>query len=190
MIDFGPACRQMADLVAGVDDARLDAATPCTEYAVRDLVRHVDQVAQGFAVLARGGTGGEYDTRLVGDWPARVAAHVRAVGAAWDEPAAWRGESAVGGGLALANELWGRIAFTEIVVHGWDLAAATGQPFALPAESLRACLDHVTDFVPRAPVPQLWGPPVAVPDGAPLIDRIVAVTGRRPAWRMPEGGAA
>jgi uncharacterized protein (TIGR03086 family) len=179
----------MAGLLAGVDDARLDAATPCSEYAVRDLVRHVDQVAQGFAVLARGGAAREYDTRLVGDWRPRVADHVRALGAAWDEPAAWTGDSAVGGGPMLSNELWGRIALTEIVVHGWDLAVATGQPFDLPEVTLRACLDHVTDFVPRAPVPQLWGPAVAVPDGAPLIDRIVAVTGRRPHPRT-EGGAA
>jgi hypothetical protein len=28
--------------------------------------------------------------------------------------------------------MWGKIALTELVVHGWDIAKATGQPFDLP----------------------------------------------------------
>ncbi len=68
-----------------------------------------------------------------------------------------------------------------MVVHGWDLARATGRPFGLDDEqALRACLEHVAEFVPNAPVPQLWGPPAVVADDAPLIDRIVAITGRTP----------
>ncbi|MEV5569564.1 hypothetical protein AB0L06_05915 [Spirillospora sp. NPDC052269] len=38
------------------------------------------------------------------------------------------------------------------------------------------------EFIPRAPLPALWRPPVDVPEDAPLIDRIVGVTGRNPAW--------
>lgn len=32
------------------------------------------------------------------------------------------------------------------------------------------------EFVPRAPVPELWGAPA----GAAVLDRVVAITGRRP----------
>lgn len=189
MIDVEPACRQMTALVAGVSDADLGAPTPCTEYSVSDLVRHVDGVAHGFAALAGGPPGADGPvTDLVGDWRERVAAHVVALAAAWRDPAAWQGSTAPADGPDLSNELWGRIAFTEMVVHGWDLAEATGQPFALPDATLRDCLAHVTAFVPQAPVPELWGPPVAVPAGSPLIDQVVAVTGRRP--RGTVGGAA
>ena len=86
-------------------------------------------------------------------------------------------------GSDLSNETWGRIALTELVVHGWDLAVATGQrideSFDLPEHTLRACLDHVAEFVPDAPFPELWGTPVVVAPDAPLLDRILAITGRR-----------
>ena len=108
-----------------------------------------------------------------------VTVHVRALGEAWDNPAAWQGSSDAGG-LGLPNELWGKIALTEMVVHGWDIARATRQPFDLPEDTLRACLDHVAVFVPNAPLPELWGTTVEVPEGAPLLDRIAAITGRTP----------
>jgi hypothetical protein len=38
----------------------------------------------------------------------------------------------------------------------------------------------VADFVPKAPFPDLWGPPVDVAPDAPMIERIVAITGRTP----------
>lgn len=53
MIDLRPACRSMTDVLAGVADDQLAASTPCTEYSVGDLIGHVDQVAVGFAALAR-----------------------------------------------------------------------------------------------------------------------------------------
>lgn len=105
--------------------------------------------------------------------------HARALGKAWDDPAAWH-DSGNMLGSDLSNEMWGKITLTELVVHGWDICKATGQPFDLPQITLRACLDHVTTFVPNAPVPGLWGPPVGVAPDATLIERIVAITGRHP----------
>ena len=80
----------------------------------------------------------------------------------------------------LSNSTWGKIALTELVVHGWDIATATGQGFDLPEQTLQACFEHVAVFVPNAPLPDLWGPPVEVPPDAALLDRILAITGRAP----------
>ena len=55
------------------------------------------------------------------------------------------------------SDLWGKITLTELVVHGWDIATATGQPFDLPERTLQACFQHVATFVPNAPVLGLWG---------------------------------
>ncbi len=184
MIDLKPACRRMIDVLAGVADDQLTSPTPCTEYTVGDLIDHVDGVSQGFAAVARKDSGESTDTDSAaanfGDgWRDSLAKHVRALGEAWDDPAAWQGTTRATD-LDLSNELWGKIALTEVVVHGWDIAQATDQPFDLPEETLRACLDHVAEFVPNAPVEDLWGPAVEIPTDAPLLDRVVAITGRAP----------
>ncbi|MEV0699001.1 TIGR03086 family metal-binding protein [Saccharopolyspora sp. NPDC050389] len=186
MIDLKPACRRMTDLLAAIADDQLVGPTPCAEYTVGDLIDHVDEAAHGFAALAGNDLGERADTgsqptaaNLGDDWRRRVAKHVRVLGEAWDDPAAWRGSSG-GAGVELPNEVWGKIALTEMVVHGWDLAKATGQPFGLPEETLRACHEHVAEFVPNAPIESLWGRAVETRADAPLLDRIVAITGRTP----------
>lgn len=188
MIDVKPACSRMIDLLANVADDQLTDPTPCAEYTVAGLVGHIHVVALGSTNLARkelveggGSATGDNptDTDLGADWRKRVGARVRTLGEAWDDPAAWQGTTRAEG-LEMTNELWGKIAFTEMVVHGWDLATATRQPFDLPVETLHACLDHVADFVPNSPVPGIWDTAVEVPADAPLIDQVVAITGRRP----------
>ena len=184
MIDMVPACESLIDVLAGVTDDRLDDATPCTDYTVGDLIDHLDQVVRGATALALGrpeeaGAAEPSRANLGPGWQAEMAADLRALGAAWQDPAAWQG-SHDPGGLELPNEVWAKIALTEVVVHGWDIAVATGRPLDVPEPTLRACFDHVAEFVPKAPLPELWGPAMDVPDDAPLIDRIVAITGRKP----------
>jgi uncharacterized protein (TIGR03086 family) len=178
MIDLNPACRQMAELIAGVVDGQRAKATPCREWSVADLVEHVDQAAQTFTCVARKIA---IEVAVAGsdDRSGAAARSVEELGKAWDDPVAWQGNGNAAG-LELSNERWGRIALTEVVVHCWDLARAIGQPFELPESTLRACLEHVHEFLPNAPIPQLWGPSVEVAGDAPLIDRIVAATGREP----------
>ncbi|MEV0842043.1 TIGR03086 family metal-binding protein [Actinocatenispora sera] len=189
MIDLKPAGEQVALLVGAVRDEQLGTATPCSEYDLGAVIGHVDEVSQGFARLARKRVDADdpaAPTRFDDGWRQRVAAHVRDLGAAWDEPGAWQGSTDVG--TELPNETWGRIALTELVVHGWDIARAAGLPWELPEATLRACLAHVEVFVPAAPVPQLWGPRQPVADDAPLIDRIVAITGRAPQYGQRAAG--
>jgi len=186
VIDLTPACEQMTKMLGGITDAQLSGPTPCDEYSVAGMIDHVDQVALGAAALARGekdgmnlpGTGPDADDPDAG-WRDRLSEHLRECGAAWQVPTAWEGEGNVAGS-DMSNERWGKIALTELVVHGWDLAVATGQSVALPEPTLQACFEHVDEFVASAPFPELWGPPVPVVDDAPLLDRIVGLTGRTP----------
>lgn len=175
MIDLKPACHRMIDVLGGVADDQLTSASPCTEYTVGDLIDHVDVVSRGATALAhhRSELPGTDGAHLDPGWRDSVTRHVRELGEAWDDPAAWRG-----GANGPDPDLWGKITLTELVVHGWDIATATGQPFDLPEHTLQACFEHVATFVPNAPVPGLWGPAVDVAADAGLLDRILAITGR------------
>ncbi|MFD4369514.1 hypothetical protein [Rhodococcus sp. NPDC058521] len=75
-----------------------------------------------------------------------VAQCVRELGAAWDNPIAWQGYS-TGGCVDLPNDVWGKIALTEIVVRSWDLARAVGSTVEFPDTVLVAVLDQVASFV-------------------------------------------
>ncbi|MDL5154416.1 TIGR03086 family metal-binding protein [Actinomycetospora termitidis] len=166
MIDLTSACRSTGALIATLDDADLTRPTPCAEYDVAGLLVHLDLVAGG----------GVEDTDRA-DPRVGVPVALERLAVAWRDPAAWRGSTTAG--VDLPNATWGRIALTEVVVHGWDLAQATGRTITFDDATLRATLEHVLDFVPRAPLPQLWGTPTALSDDAPLLDRVVAATGRR-----------
>ncbi|WP_433577574.1 TIGR03086 family metal-binding protein [Nocardia brasiliensis] len=187
MLDLKPAGATVIELLNATTDEQLDRPTPCSEYTVAQLIEHIREVAVGFAAMARKDSDRPDDPDSIPsvfDAARRreTAELVDALTLAWDAPEAWDGTTALSPDVVLPNEVWGRIVLTELVVHGWDLARATGRPLDLPTATLRACLDHVVDFVPKAPVPQLWGPAVDASDDAALIDRIVAVTGRDPRW--------
>ena len=75
------------------------------------------------------------------------------------------------------------VVLDELVVHAWDLAVATGQPYAPDPLDVAACQSFVDQFDPPEADGGLFGPPVPVaPDASPL-DRLLGRTGRDPAWR-------
>jgi uncharacterized protein (TIGR03086 family) len=186
MIDLKPACEQMIKVLDGVSDGQLTVSSPCALWSVGDVIDHVNQVALVFTALAFHDTDALLGVatnpdaaHLDSHWQESISRHLRTLGESWDDPAAWKGSGNVPGS-DLSNDRWGKITLTELVVHCWDIARATGQPFDLPESSLRACFEHVAEFVPNAPVPALWGPPVDIASDEALLDRIVAITGRRP----------
>jgi uncharacterized protein (TIGR03086 family) len=181
MIDLTPACEATAALVESLRDDELTLATPCDDLTVAGVVAHLDLAGRGFTGIARGTTdepAPPFGPERGPSWRADIRSVLARLADAWHDPGAWDGETDTG--VALPNATWGRAALTEVVVHGWDIARATGRPLDIPEPTLQATLDHVAVFVPAAPIPALWGEPATLPDSAPLIDRVAAATGRRP----------
>ena len=101
-----------------------------------------------------------------------------------DRPGRMGGHDAGRRGHA-AREIAGQVALDELVLHAWDLARGTGQPYQQDPATLEACLAAMTGMYPPDDLDARKGifePPVPVPDDAPLVDRVVAYSGRDPGW--------
>jgi uncharacterized protein (TIGR03086 family) len=188
MIDLTPACQRTANILSTVTDEQLSAPTPCENLRLRDLVAHIGGLARAFTAAARKDFGELTDTPPVegapldDDWRTAYPARLAELAAAWREPVAWDGMTRAGG-VDFPAEVGGMVALTEVVIHGWDVAAATGQDYDVDANTAAAVLPHVTAIAAEGPTEGLFGAAVPVADDAPVLDRIIALSGREPASR-------
>jgi uncharacterized protein (TIGR03086 family) len=190
-LDLAPAARRMAALVGGVSDGQLGGVTPCPAYTLGDLLDHVGGLAIAFTAAARkadlpGGSQGPSGdaSRLEEGWRDRVTRDLDALAAAWAGPGAWTG-TAEAGGVEMPAEVAALVALDELVLHGWDVARASGQPYEVDPASLEAVHGFVAQFSGPGQEESragLFGPVVPVPDDAPLLDRVVGMAGRDPSW--------
>jgi uncharacterized protein (TIGR03086 family) len=190
-VDLEPAAQRMADLVRGVPDELLDAPTPCPAYTLGDLLDHIGGAALAFTGAARKETGETTskgpsgDASRLGDgWRERIPRDLAALAQAWRDPEAWTGMTQAGG-LELPGGVAGLVALDELVIHSWDVARATGQEYEPDPDSLEAVRGFVAQFSEpgqEAAREGLFGPVVDVPDDAPMLDRVIGLTGRDPGW--------
>jgi uncharacterized protein (TIGR03086 family) len=190
-LDLAPAARRMATLVGGVSDGQLGGVTPCPAYTLGDLLDHVGGLAIAFTAAARkadlpGGSQGPSGdaSRLEQGWRDRVTRDLDALASAWADPRAWTG-TAVAGGVEMPAAVAALVALDELVVHGWDVARASGQHYDVDPASLEAVHGFVAQFSGPGQEESragLFGPVVPVPDDAPLLDRVLGMAGRDPNW--------
>ncbi|MEV0091265.1 TIGR03086 family metal-binding protein [Streptomyces sp. NPDC050738] len=185
--DFEPAVRPVATLLDAVRDDQLDDPTPCPDYAVRELLAHLLGLTAAFRAAAdkefgplTGTTPGTVRPVLDEDWRTVLPRNLDALVAAWRNPAAWEGDTQAGA-VDLPAGVAAAVAVDELVVHGWDLARATGQPY----EPDTACLKIAEGMLDSGSVRRgvTFGQIVAVPEGAPLLDRVIGLSGRDPGWK-------
>jgi uncharacterized protein (TIGR03086 family) len=171
-------------LISAVRNEQWAAPTPCPDWRVRDLVSHVVAGNTLFASALRGqppAPGG-----LVPADPGQPADVLAA--AYWDSAdnllEAFHQPGALERSVTVPfNTVPGiaalHLRITELLVHGWDLARATGQRPAFPddlaAQELAFTRSKLADIPPgRSP----FGPPQPVADDAAAIDRLAACLGR------------
>ncbi|CAN5377634.1 TIGR03086 family metal-binding protein [soil metagenome] len=189
MIDMSSACARTTDVLAAVDDAQLDGPTPCAALSLRELVAHLGGLGPAFAAAARKDFGeltgvppGGSGYRLAADWRRQYPANLAGLARAWRDPDAWHGMTRVGG-VDLPGEVCGMVGLTEVVIHGWDVAAAMGLAFDVDDDVAESLLSHMTTFTAGGPVEGLFGPAVDIADEASALDRALALSGRDPGWR-------
>lgn len=194
MHDFGPATTELGRVLRGVQDDQLDNETPCSEARVRDLIDHLDGFAQAFtASAAKTKKAGDRPpaadgSKIGADWSTRVPAKLDELAAAWRDPAAWEGMS-VAGPFEMPAPAVAGVAIDELLVHGWDIAVATGQDFQTDGALVSAALEFVQPLVDQNPqgTPGLFGPAVKLPGEAAPFDQLLGLTGRDPSWTPANG---
>jgi uncharacterized protein (TIGR03086 family) len=186
------AAAEAARVVGGVPGHPMDAPTPCDDWDLRTLVNHVivwtaysaERRAHGESVaeelMTRDFTA---DPGFAEDYAAQLS---RAV-AAWSDPAAWQRDLGVMGGSTPAADVAAML-IAEMVLHGWDIARATGQEYACEdavAVGVLATVEAQGELFRRyrgfaAIVPLAGGE-----ENATVLDRALSLSGRDPRWQAP-----
>jgi uncharacterized protein (TIGR03086 family) len=188
-LDLTPAARRMAAVVAGVRDDALTAPTPCSQYTVGDLLDHIGGLTVAFTRAAKkelGESGNPPPGRaeLLGDdWRTRIPADLDALAAAWRDSDAWQGMTRAGG-IDMPGEIAGVVAVDELLVHGWDLAKASGQDFDADDATADAALGFYAMFG-DGDRGDAFGAANPQPATASKLDQVIGLSGRDPGWSPP-----
>ncbi|MCW2743987.1 MAG: hypothetical protein JWM48_537 [Mycobacterium sp.] len=182
--DLARALDATGVLVARVRADQLDAPTPCAGWTVRDLLRHL---SGGDRLIARL-LGAEVPPHADDADPSTTYQRSAAVLlAAFARPgvAAEMVDAPVG---TVPVPVLLHIRITETLVHGWDLAWATGQPVQLPSDLAAAELAFTAAALPMIPTQRrTFADPRPVAENAPAIDRLAALLGRDVARPVQHG---
>ncbi len=178
------ATQVCAGVIAGVEPAQWSAPTPCSQWSVRDVVVHLILGKHLFA------------DALMPDAPPTVADTTRYLESPdADLPAAFD----IAGQLLLHafstpdamtrmitvpfGTIPGAVALNlriiEMLVHGWDLAVATGADAQFPEDLAEQEIVFSRQNLSRVPPGRRrFADPQTVPDDAPAIERLAALLGR------------
>jgi uncharacterized protein (TIGR03086 family) len=172
-------------LVAGVGAGQWADPTPCDEWTVADLVTHIVSGNYSFAAILRGTPLAEARAAAARVAPGDdLAGHYRDAAAeliaAYGQPGVLEQPFTIPVGTMPGLGTL-HIRLVEMLVHGWDLAEATGQAAVFPddlAEQELAFTRRQLAALPPGRSP--FRPEQQVPDDAPGIVRLAACLGRTP----------
>ena len=169
-------------IVAGIPPDHWHDATPCDGWEVRALVNHLVSGNLWAAELATGATiddvGGRLDGDLLGSDPAlSYAESAKSAAAAFRRPSALDAPCAVSYG-PVPGSVYAGHRFIDVLIHGWDLAAATGQDTTLDQGLMEACQKIVEPQLHAFREAGAFGREIDVPPGASAQTRFLARLGR------------
>lgn len=169
---FDKASSWTTSKIAGAKD-KLDAQTPCEGWNVRTLVNHLLATHEWFTGAAQGKQvspplGDPED--VLGDDPAKQYEEARQT-----TLAAFRAE----GVSDKIGPMLG-IAFADQLLHGWDVAKATGQDATMPADLAVTAFSMIDGQLTDENRGTAFGKPVTVPEDASAQDKLLAYSGRQP----------
>ncbi|NGO77293.1 TIGR03086 family protein [Streptomyces sp. YC504] len=179
------ALAEFADRVHRITDDQWTAATPCTEWNVRDLVNHLVAEQLWTVPLVRDGAqiaevGDAYDGDVLGDDPVGVWDRTsRAAHEAFAAPGALERTVHLSYGDTPAAAYCAQMT-TDLVVHTWDLSRAIGAEERLPQGLIDAAVREVAPYAADLDKSGVFGPAVEPPPGADAQTKLLCLLGRNP----------
>lgn len=176
---FDRAAAAATAIVAGITDDQLALPSPCTEWTVRELVNHLVTGNLMSVAIVEGRAHPDRNVDRLGSDPKAVFAESLAASrAALHQPGLLERTVTTPMGEAPGAVLV-QMRVAELLVHGWDLARATGRSTDIDAElagSVLAAWQARLADRPRTLTP--FADPQPVPDDATAADRLAAYLGR------------
>lgn len=163
-----------AERIAFVDVDHLDAPTPCEGWTLRDLLDHVLDTVGVFADAIDGPAA---TPPAAGTWSTSFAELAARIGRGWTDPEAMDRTYDLRFGL-MPGPVMASANLLEVVVHGWDVAQATGEPVAIPDALAVPVLAFARAAITDDGRGDAFGPALAA-DGTPG-EQLVAFLGRTP----------
>jgi uncharacterized protein (TIGR03086 family) len=169
---YGRASTWTASKVVGAAE-KLDAPTPCEDWDVATLMNHMLDTQRYFVGAARGEDASPPSPNppeLLGDDPVADFDAARA-----EMVRAYRAP----GVIERTGPSLG-IAFSDQLLHGWDLARATAQDATMPEGLPEAAFDMIHGRFTDDQRKGVFKPEVKVAPNASAQDKLLAYTGRDP----------
>jgi uncharacterized protein (TIGR03086 family) len=181
------AAAEAARVVNGVPDQvpdELDGPTPCGDWDLRTLLNHTilwtsysaERRAYGESVaedlMSKDFTA---DPGFRKDYEDQINKAVQA----WSDPKRWEGDLKVMGDATPAADVAAML-IMEMVLHGWDIARATGQEYVCDdavAAALRETVEAQADLFRKY---QGFADAVQVPSTATVFEQALSLSGRDP----------
>ena len=147
------------------------APTPCTQWNLAQLTQHLIDVNHSVATQINATPGPANDSRA-GSVVARYRTSTEALHHALD--------TKENDGHGLSAQLRGRLALrvADLLIHGWDIARATGQPAHMPEDVTAEALAFAHRRIGALRRSGQFAEPQPVDDHAPTLDRLAALSGR------------
>ena len=198
---FAKAVEIAGIAIAAVRPEQMEIPTPCDQYDVRGLIGHLMMAIERAAIVGRDenpfAVGDEMEPLADDAWSAAWQNLALQVNSAWANDATLLRPTALPWAPLSGAQALGTYT-SELTVHTWDLATATGQSPEWDNDTLAAGLAAMHGALPAVGRPEMfaairaqmgftendmtdpYGPAVPVAADAPLIDQLVAYNGRAP----------
>lgn len=178
------AVENAAEVVHNTKPDQLRDPTPCTEWDVRALLNHIVGGCEAIVVGASGKEMPSFDEgdHLGDDYIGAFDRASKATLEVWRDPESFNKTFKSPWGETHGSILFG-LALADAVVHGWDLAQATGQEIKIEEETAEAIYTMTSTMLePKGSFPRgdTFADPVDMPDDARARDRALAYLGRDP----------